>query len=446
MNVQSLLNDKIPSLFIKYSIPTVLSMVTYSLYVLADTIFVGIGAGADALAAFNLAVPMFTLYSAIGLMLGVGGSTTMAILSGSNDKSNNSAIFTYMSLISLIIGIIISIMGNINLEILSRMLGADDNLLPLTKQYLRPINGLAFINIYSTTLQIFIRNDGNAKIVMFATIISNILNIVGDFILIFVFKMGIVGAAIPTAIAPLIAILIMLLHFGKKTNNLNIKFKINDNKYIFRSIKNGMGSFLMEITNGMSTFIFNILILKFAGTIGVAVYAIVANIAYMFKFIFVGISQAIQPILSTNYGANQMERVRKTLSFGIKVSIIIGIIFYAILFLFAKEIVSIFINENDNTIISMAITAVRIYFISLPLSCLNILMSYYYQSIEQPKLSSFISFMRSLVFIILGAIVLTYIFGINGIWNIVTFSELSTLLIIIFMIKFKKINVYNKLS
>ncbi len=496
MENNKLLTNNISKLFVSYSIPTVLSMITFSLYVLADTIFVGIGAGHEALAAFNIAIPIFTLYSSIGLIFGVGGSTTMSIFLGSGDDSKNNNIFSMSAYLSLLIGIFISIIGNMNIEFIARILGADDSIIELTKTYIMPINGLAFANIFSNCIQIFIRNDLNPKLVTIATITSNIINIIGDYILIFIFDMGILGASIPTAIAPLIACSIMMLHFTKKDKNIkfilkikeyhlilrciknglgaffmeitsgvsiyifnlhftkkdkNIKFilKIKEYHLILRCIKNGLGAFFMEITSGVSIYIFNFIIIKTVGAIGVSIYAIISNITYVFKYLFMGIAQAIQPIISINYGANKMDRVKKTLNIALIVSISVSIIFYIIIisvsiifyiiiFLFSKQIVQLFISNSTNDILNMGITALKIYFINLPFSAINIILIYYFQSIEQTRLSSMISFLRSLIFIIINIIILYKLFLLNGIWSSVIFAEIMTIIVIFFVNKYIK--------
>lgn len=438
MENNKLLTNSVSKLFVSYSIPTVLSMITFSLYVLADTIFVGIGAGHEALAAFNIAIPIFTLYSSIGLIFGVGGSTTMSIFLGSGDDSKNNNIFSMSAYLSLLIGILISIIGNMNIEFIARMLGADDSIIELTKIYIIPINGLAFANIFSNCIQIFIRNDLNPKLVTIATITSNIINIIGDYILIFIFDMGILGASIPTAIAPLIACSIMMLHFTKKDKNIKFILKIKEYHLILRCIKNGLGAFFMEITSGISIYIFNFIIIKTVGSIGVSIYAIISNITYVFKYLFMGVAQAIQPIISINYGANKIDRVKKTLNIALIVSISVSIIFYILIFLFSKQIVQLFIINSTNDILNMGINALKIYFINLPFSAINIILIYYFQSIEQTKLSSIISFLRSLIFIIIDIIIFYKLFLLNGIWSSVIFAEIMTIIVVFFVNKYIK--------
>lgn len=438
MKNNKLLEDRIGKLFISYSIPSVLSMVTYSLYILVDTIFVAIGAGEEALAAFNISVPIFMVYSAIGLLFGVGGATTLSIFAGSGDTSKNNSIFSMASYCCLLVGICISLFGNLNIEFVAKLLGADESILELTKIYLIPINGLAFANIFSSCIQMFIRNDFNPKIIMIATIISNIINIIGDYVLIFIFDMGILGASIPTAISPVIAVGIMLLHFLKKNKKISFTLELKDFYLLLRSIRNGLGSFFMELTSGLFVYILNFVIIRKSGYIGVSIYAIIANISYVFKYIFVGIAQSIQPIISVNFGANKSLRVKKVFKMSIITSVISSLIFYIFIFLFSKEIVSLFLNQNTD-IVNLAVISLRIFFISLPFTAINIILIYYYQSTERPKIASFISILRNIILLIIGLFLFVYIFNLNGVWMSVIFAEIFTIVIILFVNKYTKL-------
>ena len=154
--------------------PTSIAMVTHSFYCLVDVFFVGVGVGSDGIAALNIALPIFTVFTCIGLLLGVGATTTMSVLLGEGNQSQNNKIFTMVCIINVVIGVILSIVGYILCEPIAIFFGADEVLLPYVMDYLQPILATAFIYILSCMLQVIIRADRNPKLIMVASIAGNV--------------------------------------------------------------------------------------------------------------------------------------------------------------------------------------------------------------------------------------------------------------------------------
>lgn len=424
-----LLNDDIKKVFLKYLLPSVGGMLGISLYVLGDTLLVGRGLGSSGLAALNISIPILNIFSGLGLLLGVGGATMVSILRGQGKGKDTNEIFTLSFIISLTMGLVITILGLMYLEEFAMFMGASKGkILDMSTEYLRLLIMASMFFVINSFLIIFIRNDNAPKLVMIAMLTSSIANVILDYVFIFIFDLGMMGAGLATALSPIISLSILSTHFIKRRNTIGfgkINFKIQSLKRIFL---NGIPSFVIETMAGIVIFIFNIAILRIKGNVGVSAYSIVANLALFCGAIFNGIGQAIQPIVSINYGARKYERVREVVRLAIYTSLGIGVLFFLIGLGFPRQLTNIFINEVNPELISLSITGIRLYFISFIFMGLNTVMVSYLQSMEYSRASISISIGRGFVFVLLGITTLPMLFGINGVWITIPLAEIMTLI------------------
>ncbi|MGL4345227.1 MAG: MATE family efflux transporter [Cellulosilyticaceae bacterium] len=428
MNNEALLNDDPKSLFFKYLGATVFANLTHAIYVLVDLLCVGVGVGSDALAAMNIALPIFTIYTSIALCIGVGGAATMSLLVGKGEKEKSSRIFTLASWTVIVIGVLLGVGMTAVVTPFSRMLGATEDILPLVRSYLVPVMLTNVFFMYSHMLQVFLRNDHNPKLSMVASIIGSVLNIVFDILLIFVWDMGIVGAALPTAFSPIIVIVIMLLHFKKPECTLRWEKTFWSWEDLCIIIKNGMGVFLLEMMAGVSIFIFNIVLMKNYGMMSVAVYAVMANVVYVAKSIYNGVAQAAQPIISLNEGAGQCDRAFRVTHIAAGTALVIGILSYGVMYMFPETVMRTFTTDQD--IITYGAPYLKDYFICLLFAGLNTVMMYYFQATERPGLSMVTSLCKGFVFVVLGLIVLMPLRELQGVYLATGFAEAVTFVVI----------------
>lgn len=422
------LNSDINKLFYKYLINSVLGMLAVSFCILADTMFIGQGIGSDGLAALNICIPIFNLFNGLGLLFGMGGATALSISRGKGEIVESQRIFTKSIIIAILVGITLSTLGKIFTEKIGYILGANISNIYMVKEYLSGVLIFSFSYILAHTTSSFIRNDHNPRLAMIATVTSGLSNVILDYLLIFIFNMGIKGAGLATSIASLINLLILLTHFISKKCSLRfIKFKINV-KDISRILFNGLPSFIVEISSGIVIFIFNLKLLNIVGNIGVSAYSIIANVSLVAAAIFTGISQAMQPIISVNYGANKIDRVKRVRKKGMKTSIMVGLSFYIIGILFPQFIVGLFTSEKGQ-IVDITVNAIRYYFLAFIFMGINIVNGAYYQSMEHRILSNSISLSRGIILIIIGITILPVFLGVNGVWLSAVFAEVLTLII-----------------
>ncbi|MGG7162719.1 MATE family efflux transporter [Clostridium ihumii] len=425
-----LLKSDVKEIFIKYLIPSIAGMMGLSLNILFDTIFIGQGVGSEGLAALNIAIPIFNIFSSIALLLGIGGATAVSVSMGKKEYDKVNKIFTTSMIINVSIGIFLTVIGIFFTEKICYLLGATPDVLNMVKSYLGVIVWFSWAFLMSNTLTVFVRNDKNPRLAMWSMLIGNFANIVFDFVFIFIFNWGMKGAAIATTMSPVITIILLSTHFIRGNNTL--KFKLDklkiDKNIINRILKNGFPSFIMELSSGLIIFAFNMSISNIEGAIGVSAYSIIANISLVCVAIFNGIAQAIQPIISINYGAKKYERVHEALKLAIKTSVIFGAIFYASGVLFPEKIVLLF-NSGDAKLMEMTCGGIKLYFIAFLFMGANIARVSYFQSIENSKASTLVSLCRGVIFVLISLLILPMILGINGVWITIPIVEVASMII-----------------
>lgn len=428
MNNEALLNEKPSSLFLKYLGATVFANLTHALYVLVDLLCVGVGVGSDALAAMNIALPIFTIYTSIALCIGVGGAATMSLLAGKGEGNKSGRIFTLASWTVIVMGIVLSVVTTAMVTPFARVLGANEAILPMVRSYLIPVMMTSVFFMYSHMLQVFLRNDHNPRLSMIASITGSVLNIIFDIVLIFGFDMGIVGAALPTAFSPLVVILIMLLHFKRPACTLRWEKSFWSLQDLIIIIKNGMGVFLLEMTAGVSIFIFNIVLMKNYGMMSVAVYAVMANIVYVAKSIYNGVAQAAQPIVSINEGAGQRDRAFAVANIAGITALVIGVISYLFICMFPEATMGVF--TTDQELITYGAPYLKDYFVCLLFAGLNTVLMYYFQATARSGLSIITSLLKGFVLILLGLVILMPMFKLQGVYLTTGFGEAATFAVI----------------
>ncbi|WP_066889422.1 MATE family efflux transporter [Clostridium nigeriense] len=425
--------------FAKYVSLNVISMIGMSFYILADTFFIANGVGSVGLTALNLVLPLWSLMSGIGLMIGIGAAISYAIKRGNNNENGANRVFTHAIKIGLILGIITTVIGLLFSHDIVRVLGADEIIAPLAGDYLRTLLSFSTVFIINNIMTAFIRNDNAPNLAMIAMILGTLSNVVLDYIFIYPFKLGMFGAALATGTTPILSLIILSFHFIRKKNNFKIiKCKINLQD-IKRIISLGIPSFITEVSSGIIILLFNFTILSISNNTGVAAYGIIANLALIVVSIFTGIAQGIQPIISKNYGKGNRDNIKTIFNYGLITSVVLGVGCYLIGFKFSEEIVNLFNNEGDIVLLSMAVEGVKIYFIAFIIMGLNIVTTSFFASINEAKESFIISIMRGLIVVVPLILILPNILGMMGVWLTIPLAEFITLIIsFIFYLRYRK--------
>lgn len=439
-----LLKCKPSKIFFSYLTNSVIGSMTVAIYILFDTIFVGQGVGSDGLAALNIAIPIFNVMNSIGMLLGVGGATSMSILKGQGEEEKAKNFFGLSCIVGLILAVIFPILSVFLIDDIIRLLGADQQIFELTKEYLQPLMYFCGIYIFNYLLQVYVRNDNDPKLPMFTGVVSGVLNIILDATFIFGFNMGMRGAVIATIISTVCGMSIMFLHF--KQPNCTLVFKLPSKDFLkdlLRIVRNGLPSFVFEASLGFIIILFNNRLINLIGVDGVSAYGIIANINYIMLAVFNGTAQAIQPAISVNTGALKVKRAKEFLKLGEITCAVCGVIFACGGFLLKDHLVYLFLDNPSANVIAISSISIQIYFFTYLFDGTNIVFGMFLQAAEKSKLSTTVSVMRGIALPIVGMYLLPYLFGVNGIWGTVTFAEAITLVfsiafVVISLKKFKQ--------
>ena len=417
------MKERIGNLFLKYVSANVLGMIGYSCYILADTFFIARGIGADALAALNLVLPAYSLMNGTGLMIGMGAASRYTISSTKPEGTLHRTIFTQALYLAAFAAVIFSSGGIFLPDRIAAVLGANADTIGYATDYIRILLIFSPLFLGNNLLLSFVRNDGAPRLSMTGMIVGSLTNIVLDYVFIYPLGMGMTGAALATATAPVISMLIMSVHFIKKRN-------------YFRPVRTrlslvrwgdictlGVSSLVTELSSGVVIIVFNYLILGLNGNTGVAAYGILANIALVLVSIYTGIGQGVQPIVSRYAGKDGEEQRRSLRRYALATSLSFALLSYLLIAVFAVPLAELFNREHDPILTDIASNGMRIYFVSLFFSGINIVAAAFLSSADRPKQAFVISILRGFVLIIPVAWILSVLFGLTGIWMAVPVTE-----------------------
>ena len=415
--------------FFQYVSLNVLGALGLSGYILADTLFVAHRLGTDGLAALNLAISVFGLINGLGLMLGIGGATRYAICRTQGDGVRADRAFSRALACGGALGGLLALAGLLWAVPLARLLGAEGAILPMCSVYLRTVLLFAPCFLLNHILTAFVRNDGNPKLAMAAMLLGSLSNIVLDYVFLYPMDMGIFGAALATGIAPVVGLCVSSLHILTRRS----RFRLRPFRPALRPLADlaGLGSaaFLNECSSGLVLVVFNLLTLRLAGTLGVAAYGIVANLALVVIAVFTGVAQGAQPLISRSHGQGRPDLARRVLGYGLTVCLAMAGVLYILLALFAPEVAALFNSEGDPVLAATAVEGLRLYFLSAPLAGVNIMAATYFAATQQALPAQLLSLLRGLFLVVPAALLLSALWGVWGLWLALPAAELAAALV-----------------
>lgn len=423
------------SLFAKYVSLNVLSMIGLSCYILADTYFIANGIGENGLTALNLAIPVYSFISGVGLMLGIGGAAKYAIFQAQETKNQGNQVFTMMLLVAAAFAVIFMFPGSTFAYPIAELLGANTETLEMTGVYLKTILLFSPAFLLNNILNAFVKNDGNPQLSMVAMFTGCMFNIIFDYIFIFPMQMGMLGAVLATGFAPVVGIAILSVHLIRKQNHFHlVKVKMNISMML-SAVSIGIPSLVTEMSSGIVMILYNILILKLVGNVGVAAYGIIANIVLVVLAIYSGIAQGMQPILSEAYGRGNKERLKNILFYGVVTVLIMSAVIYSGLFVYTDRVSALFNRDANEKLQQIANAGIRWYFTGIPFAGLNIVLALYFASAEKAFPAQIISILRGFILIIPLVFLLSVMFRLTGVWISFPVTEILTAIVGIFFYK-----------
>ena len=427
--------DKISSVFFQYAIPSVLGMLAVSSAGIIDGLFVGNYVGASGLAAINISLPIFSLLFGLSLMLAIGSSVVSGKLMGQGDTKSASIIFSKTLLSVAIFSIIICGILLFNIEPILHLFGSTKELTDIAIEYLSVMLIFLPFLMSGIVLDYFVKVDSRPSLAFIALLLSAVINIILDWFLIVYLDKGIFGAALATGISQLALIFILLPHFFSKKATLKFVKPIGNYFQIVKAAGNGASEFVNETSVGITTLIFNYIMIKTFGVEGVAAFTIINYILWVGVMISFGVSDSLQPIISKNFGAKKPERIEGFLKLAIVCVIITGLIMVSLITLAPHELSNLFLGDsNEQTKIIVLGFAALVWPVFL-FNGINLTISAYFTAIHKPIPSASIAVLRSLVLPVLFIFTLPLLFGTDGIFLAIPAAELFTFMVAIFLFK-----------
>ena len=410
--------------FARYTSLDVLGMLGLSFYILADTFFIAQGMGNTGLTALNLAIPLYGLIYGSSLMLGQGGATRFSLYLGQDIKGESSQAYSRALVIGAAISALFVLWGVFGSGLISRLLGADAETYEMCRCYVKVLLIFSPGFMLNNITQAFVRNDGAPQLAMTAMIIGSFSNVLLDYLLIFPLHLGMFGAILATCLAPLISLGVLLPFFIKKRNHFHICQTRLSLPIAGRLCSSGVPALVTELSSGLVMLVFNLIILRISGNVGVAAYGVVANFSLVVISIYNGIAQGSQPLLSRYCGQGRQDALDKLLGYGLGSIIGLSLLFYLGIFLGAEQIAAIFNPEQNPLLQQIARRGLRIYFSGGLFAGINIMLATYFAAIAQARPGSLISICRGFLFILPLAFLLAFLLRMDGLWAAFPVTEL----------------------
>ena len=410
-------------LLVQYSIPAIIAMTVSSLYHIIDSIFIGQGVGAMAIAGLAITFPLMNLVIAFCNLVGIGGATISSIFLGQRDMVRATETLHNVVWLCLISSVFFGGLSLIFLDHILLFFGASPETLPYARQFMQVILAGTPVAYLFVGLNNVMRSTGYPTKAMLSSIISVVANVIIAPIFIFVFDWGIRGAALATLVSQMIGLVWVMMHFFNKNNYVHFDNRYNRLKLpiVGRIFSIGLSPFLMNACSCLVVIIINRSFMKYGGDLAVGAYGITNRVLMLFAMVAMGITQGMQPIIGYNYGAKQMARVHRTLTYGIVAATIVTTLGFVMAQLVPMQVARLF--TADNNLIDLAANGLRISCMAFSLIGGQIVISNFFQSIGKAKVSIFLSLSRQLIFLIPSLLILPGIYGINGVWASLPLSD-----------------------
>ena len=434
--------EKIGRLLKQYALPAIIAQTASSLYNMVDSIFIGQGVGPLAISGLAVTFPLMNLSTAFGTLVGAGAATMLSVLLGQkNYKAANKVLGNVVSL-NVILGLLFMAVALIFIDPILYFFGASENTLPYAKEYIQIIlYGNVVTHLYFG-LNAAMRSSGNPKKAMALTIFTVVFNTILDPIFIFVFDMGIAGAAWATVIAQTAAMIVVLRHFSDRSRAFHFEkgiFKL-DPRVAKDSLVIGMGPFLMNAAACLVTLFINQQLRDYSGDLGIGSYGICNRFIFMFIMICMGLNQGMQPIAGYNYGAKQYSRVKEVFWMTAKYGTIVTTICFCIGMFIPRLAAGIF--THDEALLNMSAEGMRILTIGFPIVGFQMIGTNFFQCLGMVKKSIILSLSRQLLFLLPLLYCLPLWMGANGVWMSFPISDVLSALLTAILLRrlFKKFN------
>jgi len=413
---------------LRFAFPTIAMMIFTGLYTIVDTIFVSRFVNTNALSAINIVCPVINITVGLAAMLATGGSAIIARKMGRGNVREAKENFTLIVCAGIVTGLLISLTGLLFLEPVIRGLGASDLLFPYCRDYITILLMFAPANVMQCLYVNLFVTAGKPQLGFWLSVLAGLTNIVLDYVFIVPMQMGISGAAIATSIGYMIPTIAGTCFFAKSKGSLSFVRPKFDIKVIGESCFNGASEMVGQLSTAITTFLFNITMMKLLGEDGVAAVTIIIYSQFLLITMYIGFSMGVAPVISYNYGSRNHVRLKRIFRICIGFILLCSVLLFAVSIPGGQYISRIFAGQEAN-VFEITRYGFSIFSFSFLFCGFNIFASAMFTALSNGKISAIISFLRTLVFITAGLLVLPVFLNVTGIWLAVPLAEMLALIV-----------------
>lgn len=434
MDEKILGTENVNKLFMKYTIPAVISMVLAGSQTLIGGIILGNYVGANALAAVNIVNPFIQLAMAISMIIAFGSLSIIGRnLGAGNQKLAQNTFRTAMILI-IFFAIIYGWLGLTKFEIISRLLGADDSLMEGVSTYLKTYSLFLVFNPLMILTGFSDRIVGKPEVYLHGTLVTLAVNVSLNFIFIKYLGLGIRGAALATGISFMMGAIVTIRPMLNRKYNINLFVGHFDKNVILSMMYNGASEGIGSASTALAIYLFNLEFMRRIGPNGVAAFTTISFVVQFGVLVIFGIADGISPIVSYNFGHQKFQRVKAVMRKATISGFIVGCLLFFILIIFGKNLAELF-AKGDIEVINVAAGGASIYAFAFLANSFNIIYSIYFTAIGGAKESAMIAMSRGIIWIVIGLQIWPRFFGITGVWLTIPMAEFFTLFLLIYLVK-----------
>lgn len=423
---------------LSFAIPNIIMMISLSMYIIVDGMFISRLIGTTALSAVNMFYPAICFEMALAIMIATGGSAIVARKLGEGNQKEAQKNLSLLIFTELLIGIVFAIAGNIFIEEIISFLGPSPEQTPLSTAYARIILTYSPAFFLQTAFQTFFVTAGKPTLGLIVTLLAGLVNMALDYIFMSAFQMGVAGAAMATGIGYCVPALAGLVYFFTAKNNpLRLVRPGFDWNVLLQSCVNGSSEMVTNLANAVTTFLFNYTLLQFYGEDGVASITIILYFQYIFTALYFGFSNGIAPIISYKYGNRDRKQIKSLFKNSLLFLIISSILANTVIHLTVTQALTIF-TPADSNVYHITLHGFSVYSLAFVIMGLGIFASAMFTAFSDGKTSAMISFSRTFIFIVGAILILPDILGETGVWLAVPAAEALGFIVAILYLIAKK--------
>lgn len=407
----------------RFTLPSIVMMVFTSIYGVVDGYFISNYAGKTAFASVNLVMPFIMILGGMGFMIGTGGTALVSVVLGQKDHERANRYFSMMIYLTVIMGVILSVLGFTFMKSIAVLLGATEEMLADCVLYGRIVISFTTAFMLQNVFQSFLIAAEKPKFGLVVTVIAGATNMVLDWLFVGVFGWGVAGAAAATGLSQCAGGLVPLIYFLLPNKSL---LRLTRTKLelipLLKACGNGSSELMSNISSSVVSMIYNFQLLKYIGENGVSAFGVLMYVQFIFVAIFIGYSIGCAPVVSYHYGAGNSPEVKNMLKKSMLLMGTLGVLLSALAFCLAEPLAKIFVGY-DAELHALTSHAFRLFSFSFLLAGFNIYCSSFFTALNNGAISAAVSFLRTLVFQTSAVLILPLILDVDGIWLSNAFAE-----------------------